>query len=47
MHIFSKILTQKSRARHADLLCKITIKIEQDIDSVENFGEHEKSKKRI
>ena len=41
------MLAQKSCARHADLFCKIAIKTEQDIDSVENFGEHEKNKKRI
>ena len=33
---FSKVLVQKSRKQHANLLCKIT-KLEQDIDGEENL----------
>ena len=40
---FTKVLTQKSREQHADLLCKIT-KLEQDIDRKEKFEEYDKTR---
>ena len=44
---FSNVLAQKSRKQHADLLCKITTTLEQDIDSKDNFEEFDKNRKRI
>ena len=41
---FSKLLAQKSRNRHAELMCKIT-ELEKDIDSDEKFEEYANKKR--
>ena len=43
---FARMLAQKSREKHADLLRKIT-KLEQDIDSEEKFEEYETTKSEL
>ena len=43
---FSKVLAQKFRKQHADLLCKVT-KLEQDIDSEEKFEEYDKTRSQL
>ena len=43
---FSKVLAQKSREQQADLLFKTT-KLEQDIDSEENFKEYDKTRSKL